>query len=131
MKTRAEQAYELKVAGKTLSAIADELGYRSDVEVAHALRERFEFEARYFSESGRSSMIQLELARLERLHAAYYPSAIAGDREDAKVVLSAMDRRIKLGQLDAVDTATQGATVLVISGEEQSYVQKLKSISDE
>lgn len=131
VRSNAEAAYELKLQGRTLSQIADQLGYSSDVEVAHALRDQMKLGAQHLSESGRNGILQMEIDRLERLHAAYYPSAIAGDREDAKLVLTIMDRMIKLGKLDAVDTATQGHTVLVISGEEQSYVDKLRSLVDE
>jgi hypothetical protein len=131
VESRAEAAYQLKIAGRSLSEIADELGYRSDVEVAHALKQRFAYEAQFLSEAGRTSLIQLEYARLEALHTAYYQGAIAGDREDAKLVLATHDRRVKLLQLDAVDTATQGHTVLVVSGAEQSYVDKLRALTDE
>src|SRR4051812_10703001 len=128
VKTRAEQAYEMKLAGKTLSQIADGLGYRSTTEVAHAIKERFQVEAQFITEDTRSGMIQIEMDRLERLHAAYWESAMAGDREDAKFILAVHDKRVKIGQLDSMNTATQGATVLVISGAERSYVEKLKEL---
>ena len=128
--SRAVQAYLMKQAGHTLREIADDLGYATDEEVAHAIKERLKTEAKHITSAGRAGLLQLEIDRLEALHKAYWRGALAGDREDAKFVLQVADRLIKLTQLDSLDTATQQARVLVVSGSEQDYVEKLKELTE-
>jgi hypothetical protein len=130
VQSRAAAAYQLKMAGRSLREIADDLGYASDVEVAHAITVRMKYEAKFLSEAGRTGLIQLVMDRLEALHQAYWQGALAGDREDAKFVLSVIDRLVRLGQLDSIDTQTQQTQVLVIAGEEQDYVAKLKELTE-
>lgn len=121
----------MKLAGRTLQEIADELGYRSTTEVAHALTTNLRSEAAYITEAGRAGMLQMELDRLDRLQARCWPSAMTGDPKSVEAVLKIMDRRIRITGLDSVDTASQQRTVLVIGGSEQDYVQKLKELADE
>jgi hypothetical protein len=128
--TRAMEAYQRKMAGWTLREIADDLGYASDVEVANAITRQMKSEAKFLTDAGRAGILQLEIDRLEALHRAYFQSAVNGDREDAKFVLSVADRLIRLTQLDSIDTKTQQAQVLVISGQEEDYVAKLKELTE-
>lgn len=129
--SRAEQAYEMKLSGKTLSAIADELGYRSTIEVAQALSSQMKQDAEYMTESGRMGILQMENDRLDRLLEKCWPSAMLNDFRSIESVLHIMDRRIKINRLDAVDTATQQHTVLVVGGSEQDYVNRLKELGNE
>jgi hypothetical protein len=128
--TRAMEAYQRKMAGWTMREIADDLGYASDVEVANAITRQMKSEAKFLTDAGRAGILQLEIDRLEALHRAYFQSAVNGDREDAKFVLSVADRLIRLTQLDSIDTKTQQAQVLVISGQEEDYVAKLKELTE-
>ena len=130
VKTRAQEAYELKLGGKTLDQIADELGYASNTEVAHAISSQMKSEAQFLTSAGRAGILQMEMDRLDRLQQSVWPSAMMGDPRSVDAALKVMDRRIKITGLDSVDTQTQQHQVLVIGGQEQDYVNKLKELAD-
>lgn len=125
--TRQEDAWNLRLQGKSLSEVADFLGVDED-QLSRDLTAEFKRQAKYVNTEDRTFLLQLELGRLEELHRAFYPGAIAGDEKCADQVFKAMDRRIKLLQFDSVDTATQAQTVLVIGGDEKSFIDSLKGI---
>jgi len=127
--SRAEEAYRQKLSGSSLSEIADDLGYRSTTEVVHAINSLMKQGAVFITEAGRAGFLQMELDRLDILQTKAWPSAMTGDPRSIEAVLKIMDRRIKITGLDSVDTATQQNTVLVIGGQEQDYLQKLKELA--
>lgn len=128
--TRAQAAYELHLGGKTLQEVCDELNYTSTTEVAHAINSRIRIGAAFLTEIARAGMVQMSLDRLARLRAAAWPAAMTGDPRSIMAVLAIEDREIKVGQLDSMDAVGQANTVLVISGNEKSYVDKLRELSD-
>ena len=130
VKTRAEQAYDLKRQGKTLQFIADELGYSSVAEVSTAISSRMELEAQYITVEERQSLLQMENDRLDELQAVYYPSALLGDFKSADMVLRIMAMRQKVNKMDALDTDTNQQTVLIIGGKEEDYVKQLKALDE-
>lgn len=127
--TRAEAAYELHLAGRTLQEIADQLGYVDEASVAHAINSRMKIGAAYLTEQGRAGMLQVTTDRLNRLRAAGWAAAMTGDPRAIMAALAVEDRMIKLGQLDAQTADNTTNTVLVVSNE-KSYVEKLKELAD-
>lgn len=130
VKTKAEMAYELKLGGKSLSWIADKLGYRSDAEVARALAEQLKIGAQHLTEQGKAGIFQMEMDRLDRLTEKVWPSAMTGDPKSVLAALQVHDRRVRLAGLDKTDTATEQKTLIVIGEEESEYVRKLKELAD-
>ena len=129
--TRAQEAYEMKLSGRTPREIADELGYESPMAVVNAIRSQMKSEASFLTDTDRQSLLQMEMDRLDRLLAKVWPSAMTGDPKSVEAALKITDRRIKITGLDAVDTTTQAHTVLVIGGQEQDYISKLKELADD
>lgn len=129
VKTKAEMAYELKLGGKSLVWIADHLGYRSDMEVVKAINAQMKQGAEYLTEAGRGGIFQMEMDRLDRLQEKVWPSAMTGDPKSVLSALQIHDRRVKLAGLDRVDTQTDQHTVMIIGGEEQDFVDKLKELA--
>lgn len=130
VKTKAEMAYELKLGGKSLTWIADKLGYRSDAEVARAIAEQLKIGAQHLTEHGRAGIFQMEMDRLDRLTEKVWPSAMTGDPKSVLAALQIHDRRVRLAGLDKTDTAQEQKTLIVIGNEEDDYVQKLKELAD-
>lgn len=129
VRSRAQEAYELKLRGDTLASIADQLGYSDTSEVVRAINTQMKTDAEFLSTAGRNGLLQMELDRLDRLQAKLWPSAMQADLQSVDRVLKIMDRRAKLAGLDSIDTSSQQHTVLVIGGAEADYVQKLKELS--
>lgn len=129
VKTKAAAAYELKLEGKSLSEISDELGYASGYEVSQAIYTHMRREANYLSIQDRNSILQMELDRLDRLQAKVWPSAMTGDPKSVEAALKVIDRRIKIAGLDAADAAEQQHQILIVGGEEKSYIEKLKELA--
>jgi hypothetical protein len=95
---KSSQAVQLRVAGATLTQIAERLGY-ADASGAHraitrALKEMLPEEDR---QAGR----RLELAKLDRLEMSAWPNALAGDDKAANVILRCIGMRAKLLGLEA------------------------------
>lgn len=131
MNSRAEQAYEMKLEGMPLREIADALGYASAHEVTTAIAAQMKIDAKFLTETGRTGILQMEMDRLDRLQAKVWPAAMMGDPRSVEAVLKVMDRRIKITGIDAIDTSTQQHTVLVVGGNEQDYIAKLKELTDD
>lgn len=129
VRSRIEQAYELKLSGKTYQQIADELGWANAYDVASALRNRFKSDATKMTTDDRESILQMELDRLDRLRQVHWEAGMLGDLKSAEILLKITDRVVKLAGLDQIDTATQTHAVLVVGGQEEDYVAKLKELT--
>lgn len=130
VEARQKEAWELRLEGQSLSEIADFLGYSGEDELAKALTGEFKRQAQYMTTDERNMLLKMELDRLDRLQAKLWPSAMTGDEKSIEMVLKIMDRRIKILQLDAVDTTTNAQTVLVIGGNERAYIDRLKELAE-
>lgn len=90
------QALELRKAGNTYEAIADELGYKNrscaHKAVSTALRN---IVAPHVEE-----LRTLEGERLDQMHAVLWDKAMAGDTRAVNLILRIMERRTKLFGLD-------------------------------
>lgn len=127
--TRAEEAYQKKLAGWSLAEIAEDMGYSSAHVVARAITERLEFEASFLENSERKTIIALELARLDMQTKALWESAMYGDIRANLALLAISEKRMKWSGADLIDAAAGQQTVLVVGGDETAYLDKLKSMS--
>lgn len=128
--TKAQIAWGMKKAGRSLSDIAWQLDLKNGAEVTNLLRTEFEENAQYITSDTRAMLLALEWERLEALIHANYESAMMGDDKSGKLLLDAMKLQIQLAQLGTPDSATDGTKVLVVGGAEVDYVEKLKKMAD-
>lgn len=131
VRSRASEAYEMKLSGKSLSEIAEALDFNTDADVTNAINAEMRRGAQFLTTSERGGILQMELDRLDRLQAVCWPAAMMGDPKSVESVLKIMDRRIKITGLDAADTQTQQHTVLVVGGQEADYIKTLKELGDD
>lgn len=121
------EAYKLRQSGLANAEIVKrKLGFRTAADVSKAIHGRIESEARQVAALERETMLAMENARLDALQSAFWELAVGGSLEDAKFVLSVMEKRWKLNQMDVPDARTVGQTVLVVRGDsEADYVGSL------
>lgn len=120
----------MKQAGVSLSEIAAELELEHAEEVITLLAETYKQDAAYYTSDDRMGLLALEMARLEAVIYANWASMQMGDAKSADNVLKAIAMEIKLGRLDTPDTAVNQAQILLVSGQEQDYIAKLKDMAD-
>lgn len=130
VKNRAQEAYEKKIAGWSLAEIAEDMGYASGTEVSRAIAERVGFEAQFLEENDRKTIIAMELARLDLQTRALWESAMYGDIRANLALLQISDRRMRWTGADLVDANAGQSMVLVVGGDEASYLDKLKGMAD-
>lgn len=97
---RRRQAIALRLAGADLQTIADRLGYAGRAAVCVDLRRAHDValaDASHDLETWRA----LELARLDRLQAAVWADALAGNVRAVDAAVRIIDRRCRLLGLDA------------------------------
>lgn len=109
---RGARALELSLAGVTQPQIAHELGYRSSGAVSKALWRTINRRAA----DGVDEYRALELERLDALQTANWGKALDGDTKAAEVVLSVIDKRIKLLGLDRMADGSDAPGEVVDSG---------------
>jgi hypothetical protein len=127
---RADQAYEMRLAGKSPSEIANALGYENPQSVGRAILERFKHEATFLEDDERLGILNTELARLDKLQSALWDSALYGDVKSVDTVLKIIAMRMKITGVDQPDTTRGQNTVLVVGGNEQSYIETLKQMTE-
>lgn len=103
---RRRQAVQLRLDGLSYEAIAAQLGWRSHASAHNAVQRGLADAVREPTEQ----LIRLEVARLDELHRALWPAALAGNVGAVDRVLRVMERRARLLGLDkpaalAVDVA--------------------------
>jgi hypothetical protein len=136
---RQRQAMQLRIAGASFGAIANELGYADRKGAERAIISGLRA---YFREPAQD-LLPLELERLDRMQMALWPEALAGNVQAVMAVLRIMERRAKYTGLDAphkVDAnITSRATmdvnvaggVLVIQGDKEAYLAGLRALRGE
>jgi hypothetical protein len=128
---KAEKCYQLWQQGRSYVEIAREVGYRNERSVYTAIQNRFGQEAALMSTEQRSSILALEMARLNTLQAAIWESALYGDLRSVAECRQLIMARAKLAGLDLVDPTVQKNLVLVVGGKEEDYIAALKGMSED
>ena len=96
---RRHEALKLRMAGYTYELISQQLGV--SVKTAHQdIRRVLRNRAKETSKDA-DALLELELARIDELLLTYWPKAKIGDAESARIVLSALKRRVDLLGLEA------------------------------
>lgn len=130
VESKAEQAYLMIRAGDSPSNVARELGYASSKEVGRAVRERMASEAQGLSSEERDGILMMELDRLNALQRAHWDSAMFGDPKSTDIVLKIITLRAKLTGVDQPDAQSGQNTVLIVGGNEETYIERLKGMAD-
>ncbi len=97
---RRSKAIQMHLAGSDWETIATALGYASRG-AAHTDVSRALEVATTELQRDADVLRTVELARLDKLQAAYWLAALQGDTDAARIVQGVMDRRIKLLGLNA------------------------------
>lgn len=97
---RRGKAIAMRLAGVDYQAIADRLGYAGRAAACKDISRALE---QHTAEALRNAdqLRQQELMRLDRLQAAVWTKALAGDPKAVETALKVVDRRIRLLGLDA------------------------------
>lgn len=97
-KQRQSRAIQLRIAGVSLAAIAEEVGYATPSGAHQAVMAGLRT---ILPDELRDDARRLELAKLDRLEQANWTSALRGDEKAATVILRCIDTRSKLLGLHA------------------------------
>jgi hypothetical protein len=97
---KGQQAITLRMAGATISQIADQLGYANESGAYKAIMRELEQTAQDLGEST-EAVRQLELKRLDQMQFPIWPQVLAGDQGAIGTALRIQERRASLLGLDA------------------------------
>lgn len=120
-RARAICSVQLALQGWSYQAIADELGYANRGTVHRIVRNTL---AEHEVESI-EVLLALELARLDRLFAAFFDDAINGDVKSAEVCLKISIQRSKLLRLDLPRPQLESSHV-VVTGTREEFIGALR-----
>lgn len=124
---KAEKAYDLKIAGKSLSEIAGILDIKHKDDVIRLLQERYAYDAAYLDDQSRKNILHMEMLRLDKLQAAVWDSAMMGDPKSVDAALKVIQTRARIVGLEKVDPVVQKNLVLVMGEKEDEYIAALKA----
>jgi hypothetical protein len=128
---KAIQAYELLIAGKSHSEIADILNIEHEKDVWRLLAERFKWDAAKLTDQERKDIRALEVLRLNALQTAVWPAAMMGDPKSVDSAVRIIAARAKIQGLEQVDPVVQKNLVLVMGEQEDDYIRALRAASTE
>lgn len=128
VRRRERLALDLRKAGATFQAIADQLGLGS-ANSAHELVKRA------LSRIPGLSAEEVRLLHVERLHhllLAYWPTAQGGDHRSAQVCLSVLDRLAQAHGIsnEIPEQPTHTTNVLVLQGDPQDAARRLQALRE-
>lgn len=106
-----QEALTLRMAGLGYDAIAKKVGYANRGTAWRAVETALE----QSRQEKADQVLELELARLDRMQQQHFVSAAQGDRAATHTVLKIMDRRAKYLSLDnptMTDAVVEGTTLL-------------------
>jgi hypothetical protein len=129
VRSKAWHAYQLKLAGLSLSEIAGHLNYTSGAVVAKAIKDEMISAARDIEPETRESLLDLEIERLNFAQSKIWMAVEAGDVKAIELLLKIVTLRAKLQGVDVLDASKGQQTVLVVGGSEGEYVAKLKLVA--
>lgn len=100
VRLKGQQAIRLRMAGATISQIADQLGYASEAGAYKTIMRELEQTAQDMGEST-EAVRQLELKRLDQMQFPIWNQVLAGDQGAITTTLRIQERRASLLGLDA------------------------------
>ena len=118
----------MKLAGRPLAEIAEELGYGSPAAVANAITAETKRQVAMVASEDREALLQLQHDRYEYLLSKVWASVEHGDLGSIEMARKLIGDLTKLHQLDALDTSSKTMQVLVVGGAEADYVESLKKM---
>lgn len=121
-----EEAWRLRLAGKSVIEIAEELGVADPGKIGRVLTERYGHEAALLTEVERKALLALEMARLDALQNAVWGSAMMGDPKSVDSAVKIVATRAKIAGLEQIDPVVQKNLVLVMGEKEEDYIAALK-----
>jgi orotate phosphoribosyltransferase-like protein len=122
-------AYTMKRRGMSLADIADEL-HVSPSTVTNMISKRYAELASEQTLEEKQDILAMENDRLDFYLSKLWPSIEYGDIKAITAALAIHDRKMKANQLDKPDAQTQQATILVVGGQEDDYIARLKQLSE-
>ena len=128
--TKPEMAWEMMLAGRSPHEICDALGYSDALAVTRAINEELKIEATFVESGERTKLLGMSLARYDKLRSAVWPAAMMGDPQSVDKAIKIEQAYMKALGTDIPDTQTGQHTVLVVGGQEASYVAALKEMSE-
>ena len=128
--SKAEIAWEMMLAGRSSYEICQTLDYNNAKDITRAIQEQLKREATFVDGDDRKKLLGMSLARYDKLRAAVWPAAMMGDPQSVDKAIKIEQAYMKALGTDIPDTQTGQQTVLVIGGQEASYVEKLKGMLD-
>ncbi len=127
---RAYEAHQLWLGGLDWTEIVTQTGYLNGRIASMAVNAYLQKAAVEQAPDRRGQGLDLELARLDALQAAYWPAAMAGDLLAAAFILKIVDRRCLILGLDRVEIETTATehTVAIVRGTSEQYIGALQAV---
>ena len=123
---RAREAFDLRLEGHSPADIAAILAITPS-EVNQLLTQLYGFEAGFLSDQERKTALATEVARLDKLQTAVWPSAMMGDPKSVDSAVRIIQARAKITGLEQADPVVQKNLVLVMGDKEEDYIAALKA----
>lgn len=128
---RAYVCHRLRLSGMPWGEAARMAGYHDARAAMVTVKTWLQRTGMALAAERREEAFDLEIGRLEELHHAFWGKALAGDDKAAAVVLRAMDTRIRLYGLEALNTeATTSRTIIISSDPAQFAAQMEEYVRD-
>jgi hypothetical protein len=90
------------------------------------LSELYGYEASFLTDRERQTALATEVARLDRLQTAVWPSAMMGDPKSVDSAVKIILARAKITGLEQADPVVNKNLVLVMGDKEEDFIQSLK-----
>lgn len=128
VRSPAQQAHALRLAGHSWDAIAAQLDYASADSARLSVRNHIDRVVGQLDHDSRREMVVVELERLDAMHMALWDKAMTGDTKAIDQLLKVSDRRTSLLRLrESIDDV--GEQTLVINSE--NFLESLKALDAE
>ena len=94
------------------------------------LSELYGYEASFLTDRERQTALATEVARLDRLQTAVWPSAMMGDPKSVDSAVKIILARAKITGLEQADPVVNKNLVLVMGDKEEDFIQSLKDATE-
>jgi hypothetical protein len=129
---RAYEAHQLRLAGADWAEVAARTGYADGRVASLAVTAFLQKTAVEQGPDHRREVLWQELDRLDALQFPYWQAAVKGDHNAANIVLKCIARRCTLLGFDRPDNPIAAtASVVVIGGTEEEYINGLQAVIDQ